>query len=770
MWQRNKLMSIIFVFISTNALFLSLLFSTHFPPSTPAFKTTALPYPIVSTGQTECFNDEGQVIPPPKPGEAFFGQDAQIPQRKPAYRDNGDGTVTDLNTGLMWTRDPGPKKTYQEAVAGARQCRVGGYDDWRLPTVKELYSLILFSGVDLRPESKSIAGARPFIDINFFIFHYGQLEMGERLIDAQYATATLYTGRGFGQQSLMFGVNFADGRIKAYPTNHKTYYVLYVRGNPNYGQNDFHDNGDGTVTDRATGLMWMKIDSGHLKAGQRQDGRMTWREALDWAANLTFAGYSDWRLPTAKELQSIVDYTRSPDATNSPAIDPVFEVTQIVNEGGEKDYPYFWTGTTHVGPAGGREAVYISFGRGLGWLLKPAGGQRTPVDIHGAGCQRSDPKTGDPKKYPFGRGPQGDVVRIYNYVRCVRNIKTNSETKISPQIPGKENDNSNANVSSSTANFNILESTSAKQKKDESSLNQGLTAEQRRPFRQRGENLSVLFHPASEFSLIIIGSGSPQFNPERSGPSALVQYRQHYYLVDMGNGTQARLHELGVPLKDLAAILLTHHHLDHNEEFIPIMIYRLLRSGGFDIIGPPETKKLVNFVLQFYEEDIAYRLRRQGRFQANNREPVVREVKGGESFRLGDIKVTTARVNHTIYTVAYRFEVAQQSIVISGDTAYSENLIELAREADILLLDSGESIIRPGAEYRSGLRAQLNQAHPSLQDVCSMAEKARAKKIVLTHINPGKIDEESTIKTISERYHGKVIIARDLQEITPDKY
>ena len=117
----------------------------------------------------------------------------------------------------------------------------------------------------------------------------------------------------------MFGVNFADGRIKGYGLRdprgrgEKTFYVLYVRGNPKYGQNDFDDNGDGTVTDRATGLTWMKRDSGHLGAGPKGDGAMTWEQALAWAEGLEHAGHSDWRLPNAKELQSIVDYTRSPE-------------------------------------------------------------------------------------------------------------------------------------------------------------------------------------------------------------------------------------------------------------------------------------------------------------------------------------------------------------------------------------------------------------------------------------------------------------------------
>jgi len=201
----------------------------------------------------------------------------------------------------------------------------------------------------------------------------------------------------------------------------KTYYVMYVRGNPAYGRNDFRDEGDGTVSDRATGLVWMKADSGALRAGRNGDGKMNWQEALEWADNLEYAGYSDWRLPNAKELQSIVDYTRSPDATQSAALDPIFEATRIVNEAGQADYPSYWTGTTHARLRGGASAVYVAFGRAMGYMEnRRAGGAKTWMDVHGAGAQRSDPKAGDPASYPTGRGPQGDAVRIYHYVRCVR--------------------------------------------------------------------------------------------------------------------------------------------------------------------------------------------------------------------------------------------------------------------------------------------------------------------------------------------------------------
>jgi len=382
-----------------------------------------LSYPIVDTGQIRCYNNRTE-IEYPKAGEHFFGQDAHYSGNQPAYRDNGDGTVTDLNTRLMWTQDPGSKKTFKQAVAGAATCRVGGYDDWRLPTIKELYSLILFSGTDPDPRSMNSSRQTPFIDTKYFRFQYGNPDAGDRIIDSQFATCTKYLSTTMHGDETMFGVNFADGRIKGYglwtPRGEKAFYTLYVRGNTDYGKNDFRDNGDGTVTDHATDLMWMKVDSGYLRAGLKKDGRMNWQHALTWAENLEYAGYDDWRLPNAKELQSIVDYSRCPDATKSAAIDPVFEVTSITNEGGVEDYPFYWTGTSHCSVFSAEAAVYVAFGRSPGWMRDRRTFRRVLLDVHGTGSQRSDPKTGNASNFPYGRGPQGDVIRIDNYARCVR--------------------------------------------------------------------------------------------------------------------------------------------------------------------------------------------------------------------------------------------------------------------------------------------------------------------------------------------------------------
>ena len=378
-------------------------------------------YKIVDTNQEACYDTVNQITPP-APGNPFYGQDAQYNGNQPAYHDNGDGTISDLVTGLMWQKNLfADKFIYDVVVAGADTCSVAGYSDWRLPTIKELYSLILFSGYGAPTEAQSI----PFIDTDYFEFRYGFVAAGERFIDAQYASSTEYVGTTMTGNFTIFGVNFADGRIKGYgteplpsQTEGKLFEVRYVRENVAYGVNDFVDNTDGTITDSSTGLMWTKSDDG---AG------LNWEDALAWVQlknGEIYLGYNDWRLPNAKELQSLVDYTRSPQTSNSAAIDPLFETSTIIDEGGEVDYPFFWTGTTHAdGPTDMKykRAVYLCFGEALGWMeMPPNSGNYVLLDVHGAGSQRSDFKAGDPANYPHGHGPQGDVVRIYNYVRLVR--------------------------------------------------------------------------------------------------------------------------------------------------------------------------------------------------------------------------------------------------------------------------------------------------------------------------------------------------------------
>ncbi len=387
--------------------------------------TTQVSQPMTDTGQTSCYNNNGQITYP-KDESPYYGQDAQYKSNLMAYNDNGNGTITDLVTGLIWSKAVDPTKTSLiEAHKIAEKMTLGGYSDWRVPNIKELYSLINFSGntgFNGRDLTSIPTNAIPYINTDYFEFQFGNIAGGERYIDAQWLSSTKYVSTTMNGSLTLFGVNFADGRIKGYGYSsnrgnrpEKKFYARYVRGNA-YGNNNFKNNNNGTITDTATGLMWMKTDSGK---------GMDWKDALSYAQIFKHAEYDDWRLPNAKELQYIVNYTRSPDTTNSAAIDPLFNISTIQNEKGQRDYPYFWTSTTHLdGPKPGNHAVYISFGRAMGKM------HNTSMDVHGAGAQRSDPKSGQGN---ISRGPQGDWVRINNYVRLVRGgsaIKISTAPKI----------------------------------------------------------------------------------------------------------------------------------------------------------------------------------------------------------------------------------------------------------------------------------------------------------------------------------------------------
>ncbi|GGA88573.1 hypothetical protein GCM10011369_33390 [Neiella marina] len=383
--------------------------------------TTKVLSPIVDTGQTRCFNSVGGT----ETTCSDQGYDADYTGNSPSYSLSAAGSVViDNVTGLWWTQstdvdgngqvDADDKLTPANAVAYCQNLEFADRNDWRLPSIKEAYSIIAFTGEDPSGyDGTDTSELVPFIN-PIFDWVFGDQSAGERIIDGQYATTTEYVSRTMNNSETMFGVNFVDGRIKGYPLNNKSYYVRCVAGDE-YGLNDFVDNGDATVSDNATGLMWQQNDQ------QSSD----WDDAIGLCEQASTAGYSDWRLPNVKELHSLVDYSRSPDTHASAAIDPIFDATSFANEEGEIDWGAYWSSTTHISYGGrGHAAAYINFGRSLGYMNQL-------LDVHGAGAQRSDDKDdasngGSVPSQDLGngtfyyRGPQGDIVKTNHWVRCVR--------------------------------------------------------------------------------------------------------------------------------------------------------------------------------------------------------------------------------------------------------------------------------------------------------------------------------------------------------------
>lgn len=382
----------------------SLLLSTLSPVTRdPAYAGC---YPIVGTSQTGFWDNDGTSIVAPASGEAFYGQDAQFPHVVPSYTASADGlTVQDNVTGLTWQKSQASGSMYwgeaQTVIDSLNKQNYGGYGDWRLPTIKELYSLW------------NESSGWPSIDSSYFDIAYASVD---DLSHAIFWSCDAYSGlfesateaSAIGRK-MAFGVNFGTGHIKAYTIDcGPRHLVRCVRGNLAYGANLFRDNNDGTISDLATDLMWSRTGSA---------SGMDWKAALAYAHERNaenYRGYNDWRLPNAKELQSIVDYSRSPGATDpgkvGPAIDPLFECPAIVNEAGDGDYPWYWTSTSTVPIAGGSYvyAWYVAFGR----AVDADGG-----DLHGAGAIRFDTKA-------FGSGRTTiDSERVLNFVRLVRDAR-----------------------------------------------------------------------------------------------------------------------------------------------------------------------------------------------------------------------------------------------------------------------------------------------------------------------------------------------------------
>jgi len=272
------------------------------PPDASAF---ILP----DTGQTTCYETAGNVI-----SCASTGQDGEYNINLMSYTDNGNGTVTDNNTGLMWQQqDDGIRYNWYQAsgtynaaynptaqdVCGS--LTLGSHSDWRLPTKKELMSIVDYG---IHPPG-------PLIMTTYFT----------NTKSAWYWSSTAAACNS----DLSLYVDFNDGDVAGY---YKDYidYVRCVRGGQASAPS-LTDNGDGTVTDNRTGLTWQ----------QGEPGTMTWGSALSYCEELSLGDKSDWRLPNIKEIESITDDSRY------PAIDATFFPNAT---------SYYWSSTTDAGSTG----------------------------------------------------------------------------------------------------------------------------------------------------------------------------------------------------------------------------------------------------------------------------------------------------------------------------------------------------------------------------------------------------------------------------------
>ncbi len=226
-----------------------------------------IPFKMPDTGQHSSFT-------------STQGEDADFVINPLSFTDNGDGTITDNTTLLVWQKVDGGEMTYENAVTFCNNLTLAGYSDWRLPTGIELFSINNYSRIN------------PALDTVYFT-----------KTQAEY----WWTNEKLHTDSTKIWVVNAGGGIGAHPKTetvsaggNKKFHVRAVR-NPittTFSVPHFTDNGNGTITDNYTKLVWQKVQSSNA---------MTWEAALIYSTNFSLAGKSDWRLPNIKELQSLND-------------------------------------------------------------------------------------------------------------------------------------------------------------------------------------------------------------------------------------------------------------------------------------------------------------------------------------------------------------------------------------------------------------------------------------------------------------------------------
>lgn len=233
----------------------------------------------------------------PEEGEDFYGQDAHYTLNPPDLTDNGDGTITDHLTGLMWEQKSEENEpasyTYSGAQTYCDELILADHEDWRVPTRKEFSTLLNFGRVS------------PALDVTCFpLYSYANP------YEVYYWTTSEY----HDDPSQVWRILISFGLIENGPTESALHKIRCVRGNP-LAASSYTDNGNGTITDETTGLMWeQKTQDGGI--GDK-DMTHTWKDALAYCESLLLGGHEDWRMPNAKEIERLVDLETSRPAINT---------------------------------------------------------------------------------------------------------------------------------------------------------------------------------------------------------------------------------------------------------------------------------------------------------------------------------------------------------------------------------------------------------------------------------------------------------------------
>lgn len=277
--------------------------------------------------------------------------------------------------------------------------------------------------------------------------------------------------------------------------------------------------------------------------------------------------------------------------------------------------------------------------------------------------------------------------------------------------------------------------------------------------------------------LILLGTGGgPRPRRAVSAPSQVIVVNGSAYVIDCGDGVARQLVSAGVPLSTLRHIFITHHHSDHNADYgnLLLLSWSVGLQSRVDAWGPPPLAAMTKSFFELNAFDIETRVSDEGRPPLA---PLVHphELTGGGIVLQDDnVKVTAAPVEHPpiAHAFGYRFDTADRSIVISGDTRVSKSLIALARGADVLVhealwLPAVDRIVAniPNA---TTLKQHIIDSHTAAEDCGRVAAAAGVKTLVLSHLVPpddASITDQMWIDAAKKHFTGTIVVGKDLMAI-----
>ena len=275
---------------------------------------------------------------------------------------------------------------------------------------------------------------------------------------------------------------------------------------------------------------------------------------------------------------------------------------------------------------------------------------------------------------------------------------------------------------------------------------------------------------AQEVKVTLLGTGTPVPSMNRFGPSILVEAAGQKFLFDAGRGALQRLAQLRVRWQDIDGLFLTHLHSDHVVGFPDLWLTGWLVGSGRDrplpVWGPRGTKKMASHLEQAYEFDIRIRLY-DDRAAPDGVVILAEDINEGVVFEKGGLKVTAFEVDHTPVRPAfgYRVDHGGRSVVLSGDTRVSQNLIRHAQSVDLLVHEvaSPESFQRAGTPPERA--KSVIEHHVTPEQAGEVFAKTKPRLAVYSHIVQPDASEQDLIPPTRKAYSGPVEVGEDLMVI-----